>query len=516
MTTTITANAGNASDAKVRADLLRAAALKPQAIGRQEVADRRGEDVPGYRTIQYAGPVKGHVALLVRRDANPRNVRLHQIGKRTHVGRDVAGARTNGWTAAKYILACDMTDPDTGADLTVATMHLVPSASHSKAAAALLATQAANAAAWLAAQSLPTDLMGDCNGQAGRPEFAPLRAAAEPVSAPSRKGAAIDIHWIKGGTGKATALDGYSSDHKPVVADITWAAKPAPKPHHHKPAPKPPEEPAMSGYHRADRKTQWFQDNPSLAGAPMTPNCVILHTTESMSWPSYSGGTVAPNYTARPDFTKHRLDWRQHFPDERSARALENHPGGVETNTLNVVQVELVGTCDPTHAKTWAGRRAGRDYIYWPDAPAWALREVGRFLADQAKRHGTKMVAPKPFKAYPGSYGANNGVRMTDAEWRNFYGIAGHQHVPENDHGDPGNIDIDRILGYATGQTSQPAPPAARPAAKPAPAPAPKPKLEQDTIDGARTISKRAAKHGNKHRASKWRSIWRAMLGRSK
>ncbi|HET6816897.1 MAG TPA: hypothetical protein VFH66_06685, partial [Mycobacteriales bacterium] len=231
---TITYNAGNASSAKVRADIEALAALKPVAIGLQEVADRRAElaNVPGYRTIQENGSVKGHVALLVREDAKPGDPQLHQIGKRTHVGPDVAGARTNGWTAAKYILAVDVTDTDTGKPATVATMHLVPSASHSQAASALLKTQAANAAAWLAEQPLPTDLMGDCNGRAGRHEFAPLRKVATAVSAPSRKGAAIDIHWLKGCAGKPVALDGYSSDHKPVVAVIalpTAAPTPAPK-----------------------------------------------------------------------------------------------------------------------------------------------------------------------------------------------------------------------------------------------------------------------------------------------
>jgi hypothetical protein len=198
----------------------------------------------------------------------------------------------------------------------------------------------------------------------------------------------------------------------------------------------------MSNYTLADTKAQWFQDN--HPGGSMNPNVVVLHTTEGTGWPGYSGGATAPHYTAMPDFKAKRLRWRAHFPDERSARALRNERGGVETNTLNCVQVELIGTCDPRTHKSW-----GASHIYWPEAPEWALRDLGAFLADMHKRHGVRLVAPV-FKAYPSSYGASD-VRFTDAQWRNFYGVCGHQHVPENSHGDPGALPIGKVLAYAKG-----------------------------------------------------------------
>ncbi|HEY6222818.1 MAG TPA: hypothetical protein VIW26_03470, partial [Gemmatimonadales bacterium] len=49
----------------------------------------------------------------------------------------------------------------------------------------------------------------------------------------------------------------------------------------------------------------------------------------------------------------------------------------------------------------------------------------------------------------------NNGVRFTAAAWLAFDGWCGHQHVPNNDHGDPGAIDIARLLAIAA-----PTPPA--------------------------------------------------------
>ena len=45
--------------------------------------------------------------------------------------------------------------------------------------------------------------------------------------------------------------------------------------------------------------------------------------------------------------------------------------------------------------------------------------------------------APPTFLPYPESYGPTQ-VRMSPAQFARFEGICGHQHVPENTHGDPG------------------------------------------------------------------------------
>lgn len=188
----------------------------------------------------------------------------------------------------------------------------------------------------------------------------------------------------------------------------------------------------MSKYAKATKGPDYEGVYP---GSVITPNAGVIHTTEGTTLPGYSGGAVAPNYTAVPDFRNQRLEWHNHFPDERSSRALVNSSGGVETNTLNVVQIELVGTCDPRTHADWKNR--GIQHIYWPEAPDWALDDVADFVADMNKRHGIKIQGPKNWVAYPESYGAG-GQRFTFAEWRAFYGWCGHQHVPENVHGDPG------------------------------------------------------------------------------
>lgn len=209
----------------------------------------------------------------------------------------------------------------------------------------------------------------------------------------------------------------------------------------------------MSNYWRADTKTQWFQDDFPGADLNLTPETMVLvlHTTEGLSWPSYNGGSTAPNYTGMPPIGNRVGTWRAHFPDEKSSRALANLSGGVETNTLNAVQLELIGTCDPKNSKSWGGDStliAGKDYVYWPQATSAQLRWLARIIANFNKRHGLKLVAPQKFIPYPGSYG-NSHVRLTGTEWRNTVGVVGHQHVPENSHGDPGNIDIDYVLKVA-------------------------------------------------------------------
>ncbi|MFI7499203.1 peptidoglycan-binding protein [Streptomyces sp. NPDC049687] len=191
-------------------------------------------------------------------------------------------------------------------------------------------------------------------------------------------------------------------------------------------------------------RANWYQDD--FGGDAMQVDVVVLHTTEGPTLPGYDGGSTAPNLTAVPDLSAKKLKWYQHFDIETSSRALVNLRGGVETNTLNVCQVELVGTCDPkTHAK-W--KAAGTAHVYWPDAPDWALHGVARFLTWMHEEHGVPLSGPKSWPAYPTSYGSG-GQRMTAAKWTDFKGVCGHMHVPENVHGDPGAIDFARIVKYA-------------------------------------------------------------------
>lgn len=192
--------------------------------------------------------------------------------------------------------------------------------------------------------------------------------------------------------------------------------------------------------------SSWYGD--TYTGTPFEANVGVLHTTEGTTLPSYGGGASAPNVTGVPNLTNHTVRWYQHFDVDRSSRALRNAAGGVETNQLNAFQAELVGTCDPAARDKW--NREGRSFIFWPDAPDWALREVAKLVRWLGDNHKIQIKSSVTWRAYPSSYG-NSPVRLSGAQWSNYYGWLGHQHVPENDHGDPGNIDFNRIIQFALG-----------------------------------------------------------------
>ncbi|MFG2408725.1 peptidoglycan-binding protein [Streptomyces brevispora] len=227
-------------------------------------------------------------------------------------------------------------------------------------------------------------------------------------------------------------------------------------------------------YPGAIRGTHWYGD--TYKGDLMDPNVLALHTTEGTSVVSYSNGAEAPNLTVLPNIKTRKFTAYQHFALNRSARALVNAPGGVETNTLNVVQLELVGTCDPKHAKTWGKLKAGVDYIYWPAAPEWCYDALAELIAWMHKNLAIPLSGPSEWPAYPSSYGKTS-ARMTFAEWNKFRGICGHLHAPENYHGDPGNIPFAKILAKAKALVGGTAtnPPGGGAPARPKPTPIPKP-----------------------------------------
>lgn len=214
----------------------------------------------------------------------------------------------------------------------------------------------------------------------------------------------------------------------------------------------------------------------------MVTNCCVLHTTEGPNWPGYRGGATGPHLTVKPLIAKKDIAFRQHFPANKSARALENQPGGVETNTLGDFQIELIGTCDSRHKNTWPGvGTAGVDYIYWPEAPDWLLEKLAPvfvWLHTEWPKFQIKDGAPRGWVMYPDSYGVKAKQRLTFAEWRDCYGIVGHQHVPENSHGDPGNFPIAKLIAFAKGAApveTPTEPPTLPPVVVPTPAPAPAP-----------------------------------------
>lgn len=212
-------------------------------------------------------------------------------------------------------------------------------------------------------------------------------------------------------------------------------------------------------YYPGASQDYWHED--AYPGDAQEVNVLVLHSTEGRSVPTYGGGASAPNFTALPDFAAKKLRFYQHFRFDTSSRALRNLFGGVETNTANVGQVELVGTCDPATRSKWvkAGLVQDKDFVFWPEAPAWAKRDLAKFLAWAHDQHGVPLSGPALWPAYPTSYANGGGQRMSGARWNDFKGVCGHMHVPENDHGDPGDIDFPELMALARAALSLPTPP---------------------------------------------------------
>jgi hypothetical protein len=154
----------------------------------------------------------------------------------------------------------------------------------------------------------------------------------------------------------------------------------------------------------------------------------LWHTTETSGWPGYATGFF-PHLTV--GLVDGRFSARQHIPFNRAARALRNESGGVQTNRTGVKQVEIIARADTV------------DVSGLPAALEDGLAEWAAWLKAE---WGVPMTCSVTFKEYPASYGKANGVRLSGSAWESYAGWCGHQHAPENDHGDPGRLDWHRIL----------------------------------------------------------------------
>jgi murein DD-endopeptidase MepM/ murein hydrolase activator NlpD len=237
--------------------------------------------------------------------------------------------------------------------------------------------------------------------------------------------------------------------------------------------------PGATWYPKADTKAQrrdGFGGSKNLTGITMTSvSKVVLHSTETAGWPGYPD--FAPNLTYDP--WKH--EWHQHMAINKSATTLlDPSSTAVRENRDNVVQVEIVGYCDP------ARRSSGKDIEKIDEL---AVRELGAFIAwmNQEWQVPFASVPAAKWISYPGSYGNTKKQRFSGTEYDSFKGVLGHQHVSGNDHGDPGALPIERIMAAAkeiAAGAKPPAPPVPETPLVPEPKPVtpPKPLPEPTTV----------------------------------
>jgi hypothetical protein len=159
----------------------------------------------------------------------------------------------------------------------------------------------------------------------------------------------------------------------------------------------------------------------------------VIHTTESSTFTpgdTYFGRNVWPHFTfIQGDRSYTDAVW-QHLPLDRAARALANRSGGVETNREGCIQIEVVG-----YASRPAWSQGGGQTV-------WNFRRLMRAIeanTDIPRRCGVTFGGNE-------QYGLDNRYELSNSAWESYRGWLGHQHVPENSHWDPGEIDIDNLL----------------------------------------------------------------------
>lgn len=200
-----------------------------------------------------------------------------------------------------------------------------------------------------------------------------------------------------------------------------------------------------------------------------------LHTTETGRPSGYRGWKVPPHLEVEAIPGK-GVNVQQFIPLDRAAFALRNAPGGAQTNRDGVVQIELIGSCDPKLIRT-------HRYYDWSKADDAVLLDLARkVIVPISNARGIPLRALR-FSAYPGSAGRWSG-RLSGPAWDAYSGWLGHQHAPENVHGDPGAFPWDRMITVYTRwlrSQSTPRVPAPRPPLRPSrgtprPTPAPAPR----------------------------------------
>jgi hypothetical protein len=164
---------------------------------------------------------------------------------------------------------------------------------------------------------------------------------------------------------------------------------------------------------------------------------VVLHSTEG---PTVAGALATYKRTGDYPHLTVGDTIEQSCSFLTAATALQNLSGGVETNRLPCIQIEIVGFA-----------------AEFPGMSVATRINLIQVMRDLQEAFNILPEAPA-FKAYPSSYGANNGVRFSADQWRNFGGWCGHQHVPENLHGDPGNLDIQSLIAMITPVQPEPTP----------------------------------------------------------
>ena len=193
--------------------------------------------------------------------------------------------------------------------------------------------------------------------------------------------------------------------------------------------------------------------NPGQPVDMRIPATGVMHTTEGSfeSALSVFRQHYAPNFLVGKDRNS-KVRIVQLVPLGTMAAALENPPGGVETNRWARAQIEVVGFSKPV------------PWMFDPDTMdavaclMFALKDVADIPLSRP--------FPETMPALP--WATVSFPRRHADKWGKVGGWYGHVEVPENSHWDPGYLKWDSLLTAA--RAKQHPLPAPQPAPKPLPA----------------------------------------------
>jgi N-acetylmuramoyl-L-alanine amidase len=172
----------------------------------------------------------------------------------------------------------------------------------------------------------------------------------------------------------------------------------------------------------AERDDQGANDAGPFVGGPPRG---VLHSTEGSTAAGARSAFV--EFDSWPHFTitneNGHVRTLQHLPIDRAARSLEHRGGTVETNRQGAIQIEIVGFA--AHADAF---------------PQSYLDGIARLMRWIEKNAGVQRSTSVEFVP-PGQE-----QRLSDGDWLKYDGWCGHQHVPNNEHEDPGAIAIGKLL----------------------------------------------------------------------
>lgn len=176
---------------------------------------------------------------------------------------------------------------------------------------------------------------------------------------------------------------------------------------------------------------------------PVYP-CGVLHTTEG-SWEgsmSVFRQHYAPHFLVGKDRAGN-VRIAQLVPLGYMAAALENDAGGVDTNRLASVQIELVAH---SSEQPWS---VGAD----------VTAALAALLAKLKQEQGIRLRRPFSDTMPPKPWATESFARRRAGFWGKFNGWFGHVEVPENAHWDPGAYKWTPLMEKARDLIAPPPPP---------------------------------------------------------